>query len=64
MPLDRARMRGRVPPPPALDEEPTLQLAIAKEGIGLELSAPVDLGAAKLVVARTRLLGLRFPLAT
>jgi tetratricopeptide (TPR) repeat protein len=55
-------MRGRVPPPPTLDVEPTLQLAIAKEGIGLELSAPVDLGAAKLVVARTRLLGLRFPL--
>ncbi|MEO7096901.1 MAG: hypothetical protein ABI175_26820, partial [Polyangiales bacterium] len=57
------RSRNRVPPPPpTLDDEPTLQLALGREGIGLEMSAPVDLGTARLVAARAKLVGLRFPL--
>ncbi len=56
------RLRGRVPPPPTLEDEPTLQLAIGREGIGLELSGAVSLGPVRLRDARARLVGLRFPL--
>jgi tetratricopeptide (TPR) repeat protein len=46
------------PPEPAAG----LQLAIGREGVGLEPIAAVPLEAARLVSARARLLGLSFPL--
>ena len=55
--------RRRDRQPPRLDDdEPTLQLAIGRDGIGLELSGAVDFGAARLLAARAKLVGVRFPL--
>lgn len=49
----------RLPP----GDEVTLQLAIGRElGVGLELSGPLPLGPALLLHARSRLLGVGFPL--
>ncbi|MGZ3474046.1 MAG: hypothetical protein ACXVCJ_06145, partial [Polyangiales bacterium] len=59
-PLDQ-RLRDRAPPPED-GGEATLQLAIGREGVGLELSKPVELGPVTLQHARSRLVGLGFPL--
>lgn len=59
-PLEQ-RLQGR-PPPEDGDGEATLQLAIGRDGVGLELSKPVELGPATLLSARSRLVGLGFPL--
>ncbi len=61
MVLPVRRKRPWYPRPP--DDEVTLQLAIGREvGVGLELSGPVPLGPALLLHARSRLLGVGFPL--
>jgi cellulose synthase operon protein C len=39
-----------------------LQLAIGREGVGLELSKPIELGPVTLMHARTRMVGVGFPL--
>lgn len=53
------RLRDREPPhgPGA-----ALQLAIGREGVGLELSQPIALGPITLLHARTRMVGVGFPL--
>jgi len=55
------RLRGREPPSSG-GSEPTLQLAIGRDGVGLELSSPIDLGPATLLHARSRMIGVGFPL--
>lgn len=69
MPLPVRRKRGgaldprrRVPPPPDDEAEATLQLAIARDGVGLELSREVPFGPVTLTHARSRLIGVGFPL--
>jgi tetratricopeptide (TPR) repeat protein len=54
-----ARAGGR--PPRGDASIATLQLAIARDGVGLELSAPVEFGAARLIAARSRMIGIGFP---
>jgi hypothetical protein len=39
-----------------------LQLAIGRDGVGLELSQPIELGPATLLHARSRMIGVGFPL--
>ena len=55
------RLRGREPPTPG-GSEPTLQLAIGRDGVGLELSQPIELGPATLLHARSRMIGVGVPL--
>ncbi len=52
---------SREPPPPE-GFQATLQLAIARDGVGLELSGPVPLGPLTIVAARSRMIGVGFPL--
>src|SRR3954451_8010873 len=65
MPLPVRRKPNRLlrgAPPPEDGGEATLQLAIGREGVGLELSKAVELGPVTLEHARSRLVGLGFPL--
>jgi len=55
------RLRDREPPNTG-GSEPTLQLAIGKDGVGLELSQPMELGPVTLLHARSRMIGVGFPL--
>jgi tetratricopeptide (TPR) repeat protein len=62
-----ARPRGRrhaSAPPPRPDEgtKPALQLAIGRDGIGLELAEPVDLGCLRITELSTGMPGVRFPI--
>ncbi|MBK7397457.1 MAG: hypothetical protein IPJ34_14470 [Myxococcales bacterium] len=62
MPQQVRRKRPWTPRLPPGDDV-TLQLAIGRElGVGLELSGPLALGPALLLHARSRLLGVGFPL--
>lgn len=55
------RLRDREPPKPG-GSAAALQLAIGREGVGLELSSPIELGPVTLLHARTRMVGVGFPL--
>ncbi|MBI2388139.1 MAG: hypothetical protein HYV09_00870 [Deltaproteobacteria bacterium] len=55
------RLRDREPPVQG-GPEASLQLAIGREGVGLELSRAVELGPVTLLHARSRLIGVGFPL--
>lgn len=68
MPLPVRRKRGgplehrdREPPRPG-EPEAALQLAIGREGVGLELSRSLELGPVTLLHARSRMIGVGFPL--
>lgn len=55
------RLRDREPPQQG-GHDATLQLAIGREGVGLELSSAIPLGPVTLLHARTRMVGVGFPL--
>lgn len=62
-----ARLRGRHhasarPLRPNEATKPALQLAIGRDGIGLELAEPVDLGCLRIIELSTGLPGVRFPI--
>jgi len=62
-PLEHRRsLKGGREPPTTGGSEPTLQLAIGRDGVGLELSSPIELGPATLLHARSRMIGVGFPL--
>src|SRR5262245_15268331 len=49
-------------PPRESSGEASLQLAIARDGVGLELSGPVGFGAVGLAAANAQVMGVAFPL--
>ena len=55
------RQRDREPPIQG-GTEASLQLAIGREGVGLELPKPLELGPVTLLHARSRMIGVGFPL--
>jgi len=59
-PLEQ-RLRDREPPIQG-GPEASLQLAIGREGVGLELSRSLELGPVTLLHARSRMIGVGFPL--
>jgi len=57
----QSRRSGSAPPPPPAADDVALQLAIGREGIGLELARPARVGCLRVTDLAATLPGLRFP---